>query len=319
MADNSNPFTIIYDEPQEAQWFRSLHQDLTGAPVKSINAVRSEPGLSRVLLYDRPDIILLRNGDPVLVLEETVEVPSGHNVGQRFARLAASSECGVPNIYFGPYKARKHGGITEGPRFVNARLFYALDEMVKATGTASTTIDWPVDEKCEVRKDAAKDSDVREYLAFFVQAIDRSVNLRDLNQAILQSEVHQRMTAERTQFVKDSIKRPERYDSPPTSVHIMAHKDFEAAHGLNTEPQDKGKGDIVRYKIGMTKIRSDPFAGMAMLYRYLYALPGSRSLALWLPFISKSTWEQTPDKRKDKRLLSLAADLIVFSDGWAKT
>jgi hypothetical protein len=108
-------YTILYDDPQEAAWFRGLHAALRAAHEEAITAAWKRPSLQGVFAYDRPDVVLLADDRPILVVEETVEVPSGHNVGQRFARLAAAAEAGVPCLYFGPYAARKHGGITAGP------------------------------------------------------------------------------------------------------------------------------------------------------------------------------------------------------------
>ena len=140
-------FTILYDEPQEAEWFRTLDPRLANATEVAITDAQLWPSVQRVLLYDRPDIVLLDGETPILVVEQTVEVPSGHNVGQRFARIAAAAEAGVPVLYFGPYAARKHGGITAGPRYVNVRLFQALDALVRTRDTAVTAINWPVDDR----------------------------------------------------------------------------------------------------------------------------------------------------------------------------
>src|SRR4051794_3543893 len=107
-------YTVLYDEPQEAAWFKRLHPKLTDVPEVSISEARGWRSVTKVLAYDRPDIVLLQNDRPILVVEETVEVPSGHNVGQRFARLAAAAEHAVPAVYFGPYAAKKHGGETAG-------------------------------------------------------------------------------------------------------------------------------------------------------------------------------------------------------------
>ena len=52
----------------------------------------------------------------------------------------------MPVVYFGPYVARKHGGVTEGPRYMNLRLFYALDVLARINSTAVTTIDLAIDE-----------------------------------------------------------------------------------------------------------------------------------------------------------------------------
>ena len=52
-------FKILYDEPQEAHWFKQLHPDLATATEESINSVIRTPQIQAVLAYDRPDIILL--------------------------------------------------------------------------------------------------------------------------------------------------------------------------------------------------------------------------------------------------------------------
>ena len=115
-------FTILYDEPQEAEWFRRLHPSLADATEVPLADTRSWPSVQKVLLYDRPDIVLVAEQTPILAVEETVEVPSGHNVGQRFARIAAAAEAGVPFLYFGPYVAKKHGGITGKPLLFHSEL-----------------------------------------------------------------------------------------------------------------------------------------------------------------------------------------------------
>jgi hypothetical protein len=122
-------FTILYDEPQESAWFRALHTDFQTAKERSITSAQSLPAVRDVLKYDRPDIILLDGDHPILAIEETVEVPSGHNVGQRFVRVAAAAEAGIPFLYFSPYAANKHRGETAGPRYMNVRLFHAIDVM----------------------------------------------------------------------------------------------------------------------------------------------------------------------------------------------
>ena len=93
---------IYYDSIQEGHWFKKLHPKLDSAelhpfPSKGKGDVR----LAKVLAYDRPDIVLTDHDEPILVVERTVEVPSGHNVGQRFARLAAAAQMRVPCVYFG--------------------------------------------------------------------------------------------------------------------------------------------------------------------------------------------------------------------------
>lgn len=309
-------FILLYDEPQEAVWFKNLAPELKDAEEVPINTAKSWTHLSGVLGYDRPDIVLLDGDRPILVVEETVEVPSGHNVGQRFARLAAAAEHHVPCLYFGPYVARKHGGETAGPRYMNLRLFGALDAMVRVTGTAVTTINWPVDAQCEVRRDADKDKDVREYMETLLR-LAREIDPKDLNQAILASPIQARMLKERMEFISQ-IKRQEQYDLPPDSVQVLTPDTFRKAYKFDIASVGLKVSEVVLYQVGMRNIRSDPYTGMAMLYHYLYiAEHKDRALVLWFPHIDSATWKITAQRgrgRKDIRLFRHSAEAILFSD-----
>lgn len=309
-------FTILYDEPQEAAWFRGLHPALKAAKEEAITVAQRWPSVRSVLAYDRPDIILLDGDTPVLVVEETVEVPSGHNVGQRFARIAAAAEAGVPCLYFGPYVAKKHGGATAGPRYMNVRLFHALDAMKRTTRAAVTTINWPVDAQFEVRRDRAKDADVREYVATFMELYAAARDLKQLNATLLKSNIHSRMIAERNTFVKRSIRNPEQYDGPPDSVEFLKLSDFRKRRP-DVDRVLCGKAEVILYNVGMNNIRSDPYTGMAMLYRYLYIVEHpSRALTLWFPNITAAMWREAAanNKRKDIRLFRIVADAVLFAD-----
>ena len=310
-------FTILYDEPQEFSWFRGLHPDLADARGVSITEAQEWPSMRKVLLYDRPDIVLLDGQKPILSVEETSEVPSGHNVGQRFARIAAAAEAGVPFLYYGPYVAQKHGGITAGPRYMNARLFHALDAMVRITGTAVTTINWPVDARYELLRGEGEGAEVREYLATFLALYACQPNLKQLNQEILRAAIHLRMVTQRNEFVRTKIRNPGQYHSPPGSVDISILSEFRRRFGLTSGKLENFR-EIVTYKVGMNGIRSDPYTGMSMLYRYLYVMENAgRALVLWFPNITMSAWREAAGNgnRKDVRLFRITADAILFHDG----
>jgi hypothetical protein len=82
-------YTIFFDSFQEGTWFQGLHPDLANSkllPFPNNGELQNHHrDLQNALSFDRPDIILCRDSVPILVVERTIEVPSGHNVGQRFA------------------------------------------------------------------------------------------------------------------------------------------------------------------------------------------------------------------------------------------
>jgi hypothetical protein len=158
---------------------------------------------------------------------------------------------------------------------------------------------------------------VREYIETFFNAY-QTAGLPGVNGALLASAIHRRMIAERDAFVSGSIRKPEQYDGPPPSVKVFSLSDFRREHGRGTEKLGGTIEEVVLYNVGMTYIRSDPYTGMAMLYKYLYIVEQpSRALVLWFPRITMSTWRSTASRgnRKDVRLFRIAADAILFSDG----
>lgn len=309
-------WTIYADDLHEGDWFKALHRRLANAREEEITgAVQRNEQLEKVLLYDRPDIVLCDDsGAPALVVERTIEVPSGHNVGQRFARLAAAAEARVPVVYFGPYAARKHGGGTSGPRYMNLRLFAALDHVSDVNGSAVTCINWPVDEDYEVVRETSKDDRIRAFLDLFFDAYDNREQV-DVNEAIMSSEFEEEQLEERRRFAA-TLRRAADYDSPPASVALRTGTDAARATGIKVM---KAYRETVLYTVGMRYIRSDPYTGMAMLYRYLYVLGAERERALILcfPHITADMWREAAasGRRKDVRLFKIAADGILFGDG----
>ncbi len=310
---------IYYDSLQEGTWFKSLHPSLKNATLVAINDITSKMSVARVLTYDRPDIILADKGEPILVIERTIEVPTGHNVGQRFARLAAAAEAQIPLVYFGPYMARKHGGKTAGPRYMNLRLFYSLDVLAAIHDTPVTTINWPVDAKCELLRSGKKDAEMKEYLNLFFSIYVKS-GLKGVRHGIFKSNFHAARTKEREDFIQKYVRAPKEYDLPPPSVEILPAKNF-AKSLKDLGKYLKGVDEVVVYKVGMTYVRSDPYTGTGMLYRYLYVLGEKkvkRVLILNFPSITMKMWEEAckSGNRKDVRLFRHISNIIMFSDGY---
>lgn len=58
--------------------------------------------IRKILYLDCADIIIEKDNNPILCIEETKEAGTGHNVTQRFSRIMASLENKVPAIYIQP-------------------------------------------------------------------------------------------------------------------------------------------------------------------------------------------------------------------------
>lgn len=309
-------YLIYCDDFQEGIWFQSLDNRLANAKLEVIPSQREQIkrlALYNVLKYDRPDIILQDNNETIFVLERTVEVPSGHNVGQRYGRLLAAAEARIPAVYFGPYAAYKHGGDTSGPRYMNLRLFYALRKVSEIYNTAVTTINWPVDRQYEVLRTPEKDKRLKQYLQLFFDYYDRNGS-DGLTEYIYYSNFQKQQYQEQENFAQKEIRNPEQYDIPPESLEIIPIAEFNRRYGLNVHFANQIRR-VVLYHVGMTSIRSDPYTGMAALYTNLY---GDENSVVILEFanIERARWDQQSRLSKTYRMFKVFSYGIVFSDGF---
>jgi hypothetical protein len=87
--------------------------------------------IKKILYLDAPDLIVEINHEPIFSIEISTEAGTGHNVFQRFARLAASVENNVPAFYIYPEAKiinRKHDDL--GWDRINPLIFKALDHVM---------------------------------------------------------------------------------------------------------------------------------------------------------------------------------------------
>lgn len=85
--------------------------------------------IRKILYLDAPDLIVERNNDPIFSIEITTEAGTGHNVFQRFPRLAAAIENSVPSFYIFPEGAIiKRAGASPKWDTINPLIFKALEE-----------------------------------------------------------------------------------------------------------------------------------------------------------------------------------------------
>lgn len=95
--------------------------------------------IRKILYLDAPDVIVEKDNEPVFSIEVTTEAGTGHNAFQRFARIAASVENGVPAFYIYPEGAiikRKAGKCEEKTTVfskwdeINPLIFRALEAVM---------------------------------------------------------------------------------------------------------------------------------------------------------------------------------------------
>lgn len=87
--------------------------------------------IKNILYLDCPDIIVEKNGRPIFSIEISTEAGTGHNVFQRYARLAASVENDIPSFYIYPKGAIITRGNNSKWDKLNPLIFKALESMMQ--------------------------------------------------------------------------------------------------------------------------------------------------------------------------------------------
>jgi len=312
-------FTIYFDEETEEDWFRSLHPLLKSAESTILKERGENPKeIDQLASYDRPDIIVTRFGNPILVLEKTREVPTGHNVGQRMARLVRALEMNVPVLAFFPFDARKHGEYS-GICNLNVRILEAFEAMWRIHNTPIVAINWKADQNGELIGDGTEDLPVRELIGNFFDG-NCSLPCSSMSASrVFNQEEHRRRV----------IKRKS-YGTPPKSVSYAISEKFvnSCAKWLSDEESSAllARKESVIYNIGMEEEscrREDPFTGTQFIYDYAYCRNGVkvqdkyRNLILSFPKIRKNVWlSKNPNDLSRKSCnWYLTANALVFSDG----
>ncbi len=88
--------------------------------------------IKQILYLDAPDLIVELDSEPIFSIEVSTEAGTGHNVFQRFARLAASVENNVPAFYIYPEAViinRTKNNTTKWDS-INPLVFRALDNVM---------------------------------------------------------------------------------------------------------------------------------------------------------------------------------------------
>ena len=104
--------------------------------------------IKKILYLDAPDLIVEIDQEPIFSVEVSTEAGTGHNVFQRFARLAASVENNVPSFYIYPEAVIITRQNTP-PRWdrINPLIFKALDDVMSIYKIPSLFYYFPTDYK----------------------------------------------------------------------------------------------------------------------------------------------------------------------------
>jgi hypothetical protein len=310
---------VYCDNETEGLWFSGLHTSFLRVPRRKLGRRGANPAcVDALLAYDRPDIIVVVNGKPSLVVEKTREVPTGHNVGQRMARIVRAAELGVPVVAFFPFDARKHGRFS-GVCNLNVRILEAFELMWQIHKSPVVAVNWPADAHGTLIGDGSEDFSMRQLIRALVEG-------DFVSPWPLAEQFRLQNRSERARRVQ--IRSA--YERSPKSVTTCATAEFIASEGSRLSEHSKAllarRLETVVYTIGMLEEscrREDPYTGMQFIYDYTYCRSGpkvdqkSRNLVLSFPRISLETWCSSNPNDLNRKSCNwyLTANLLVFKDG----
>lgn len=315
-AMTNSRLEIWSDNLVEAEWFVSLDTRLHDASRHTIKGRGDNPqAIDELVRYDRPDIILSSNGEPVLVVEKTREVPSGHNVGQRLARLVCAAEKRVPVAYMFPFDAAKHGEY-QSMCNMNARLLFAFKQMMAIHKVPVLAVNWPCDEYGELIDSGEQDARMRALVQSYLDSGFKPNNSAFTDQIKIVDEEY-----------GNRIKKYPKYAKLPESVTVMSTADLPKLNGGQLGPIDllMGRTESVVYRIGMTAAkcrREDPYTGTQFVYDYAWCRSGERpenkdrNLVLHVPLVKREQWlaANPNDLGRKSSNWYLTANAIVLQD-----
>jgi hypothetical protein len=310
---------LYSDDEQEALWFKGLDDRLLDVDHRIMSG--SLPSyIENLLDYDRPDIIMAVDEEPVLVVEKSSEVPSGHNMGQRFGRMVRAAEHDVPSIMFFPYLAMKHG-THAGLCYANARYFKAMWEVSRIHDTPFWGINWPCDDDGELINDGSEDELLAQFITEF---IDNGYRVDGL-------DVAEEIKDEMKWGYDRSVDVHPKYESLPRSVKIRDTEEVvdewrEERGEVELPDEFFDREETLVYKVGMSPEncrREDPYAGMQFVYDYGWCRDGPdpsdkhRNLVINVPKVTRETWvtKNPNDPSRKSSQWYATAEAFALKDG----
>lgn len=152
MLSNLQAFTIWFGESEETADYIRVNTVLAQRRctkkqmyVSSSPKFAENPELIKGILYlDRPDVIVTAGfpEQPVVGVEISAEAMSGHDVFQRFGRIVAAVEHGVPFAYMFPYQKWVRRKTSARWDFCNPLIFRALLYLTRIHGIPALPFIW---------------------------------------------------------------------------------------------------------------------------------------------------------------------------------
>jgi hypothetical protein len=249
--------------------------------------------LQKILYLDRPDVIVMCGEPqrPILAVEFCAEAPSGHNICQRLARVAAAAEFGTPFAFVFP---RRKWIVRQGASGAQGRWdeynplpLQAMLQIARFHATPVAAFFWDADEKrgrltdgyliCDPKYEGLphrRSGEMLEFRRFARLAVEAAVQRRPPSELAWDPVCRDREVEMQKAYWTRAGDHGKKW-SPLTDTHEVATTpglgQYVKKHtGLKVELPEhvRGRRRSLIYTPKVTTFRSDPYAGNLVALDY---------------------------------------------------
>lgn len=311
MTNKTEHLQIFADGKDELNWFKNLDNRLDRASQRLIKDSDNRI-INEMVRYDKPDIIVNSQNTPLLVLEKTKEVPTGHNISQRFGRIARACELNIHSILMFPFKKRKHGE-HDNVCWASPRYFECFERMNSIHRCNVLPVTQPTYDDGELVPSVSGGD---EYISKVVsQLIDNDWELDDVD--------HSNMDNLTDEYKSIGIENSNTWPEYPRSVEVSSTNDIVKNEG-NVPEYVISRDESVVLSAELTKVRenSDPYVGKCFMYDYIASRDGptpefrDKNFFFCLPNIQSKNWTSEIPLDTDSKWSTLygMVDGVIFED-----
>jgi hypothetical protein len=261
--------------------------------------------IKQILYLDAPDLIVELDSEPIFSIEVSTEAGTGHNVFQRFGRLAASVENNVPAFYIYPeaviINRTKGKSNTTKWDSINPLVFRALDNVMSIYRIPALFYYFPSDYrshslatsspnirnkglKFDTNRNFAGSPDSRDAeMKLMFDAINEIINVVETNGVIKGREklLGKRIIIDRKNFMQSEFAvKGGNHNMSPLTATIKVPTDYIINYLKTYESSSYKIGELLRsrketiiYKVD-AGFRGDPYPGALAAIDYLLCREG---------------------------------------------
>lgn len=259
--------------------------------------------IKKILYLDAPDLIVEIDHEPIFSIEVSTEAGTGHNVFQRFARLAASVENNVPSFYIYPEAVIIHRQNSSKWDVINPLIFKALEHVMSIYNIPSLFYYFPSDFRDYVNNPMDSPSLPRKGLKFdpnrnysgsphgadaemqnMFSAINEIITINERFGVVDGREklLANRVIIDRKDFMQNEFSdKGGNFSMSPLSATQILPTDYILNYLSKYENASYEIGELLRsrnqtivYQVDSKTFRSDPYAGCIAAIDYLKCREG---------------------------------------------